>query len=169
MPPFLGGGSMIAEVWSERATWADPPARFEAGTPSVADAIGFGAAVDYLAALGMARVRAHEVDLTAYALARLGALPGLCVYGPADGRARSGVVSFNLLDDRGELIHPHDVGTVLDAAGIAIRAGQHCAQPLMRRLGVPATVRASFYLYNTHAEVDALVEELAACRRIFAR
>jgi cysteine desulfurase/selenocysteine lyase len=169
MPPFLGGGSMVGEVWADGATWAEPPARFEAGTPSVADAVGFGAAVAYLSGLGMARVRAHEVDLTAYALARLGTLPGLRLYGPDDARARSGVLSFNLSDGRGELIHPHDVGTVLDAAGIAVRAGQHCAQPLLRRLGVPATVRASLYLYNTHDEVDRLVDELADCRRIFAR
>jgi cysteine desulfurase/selenocysteine lyase len=169
MPPVLGGGSMIREVWSTHATWADAPARFEAGTPSVADAIGFGAAVDYLGGVGMGRIRAHEVELTGYALARLGELPGLRLYGPTEGGARSGVVSFNLFDDRGALIHPHDVGTVLDAAGIAIRVGQHCAQPLMHRLGVPATARASFYLYNTLDEVDALVEGLVECRRIFAR
>jgi cysteine desulfurase/selenocysteine lyase len=172
MPPFLGGGSMIREVWNDRATWAEVPARFEAGTPSIADAVALGAAVDYLEALGMASVRAHEVALTRYALERLAELGGVRVYGPTDPAQRGGVVSFNLHGDPSRpaetLIHPHDVGTVLDAEGIAIRAGHHCCNPLMRRLGVPATARASFYLYNTTDEVDALVGGLARCRAMFA-
>jgi cysteine desulfurase/selenocysteine lyase len=171
MPPFLGGGSMIREVWNDRATWAEVPARFEAGTPNIADAIGLGAAVDYLAAIGMDLVRAHEVALTRYALERLAGLGGVRVHGPADPAQRGGVVSFNLYRDpscaEDALIHPHDVGTVLDAEGIAVRAGHHCCNPLMRRLGVPATVRASFYLYNTADEVDALAAGLARCREMF--
>jgi cysteine desulfurase/selenocysteine lyase len=168
MPPFLSGGSMIDEVTINHATWAEIPARFEAGTPSIADAIGFGAAVDYLSELGMANVRAHELELTAYALARLADVPGLRIYGPPAGDGRAGVVSFNLYDGA-DLIHPHDVGTVLDAAGIAIRVGQHCCQPLMRRLEIPACARASFYLYNTAEEVDRLVDGLHECRRLLTR
>jgi cysteine desulfurase/selenocysteine lyase len=170
MPPFMGGGSMIAEVTTERSTWAEPPARFEAGTPNIADAIALGAAVDYLAAVGMENVLAHSRALAAYALRRLGEMECARVYGPREPGARIGVVSFNLYGERGRpetLIHPHDVGSVLDGEGIAIRAGQHCAQPLMRRLGVPATARASFYLYNTKDEVDRLVGALAGCWELF--
>jgi cysteine desulfurase/selenocysteine lyase len=172
MPPFITGGSMVAEVSTDRLRWADPPTRFEAGTPNVADVVAFGAALDYLEGLGMARVRAHEVELIGRALDRLEAVPGLRIYGPRRPEERSGLVSFNLyadaLDDPDGLIHPHDVSTVLDAAGVAVRAGHHCCQPLARVLGVPATVRASLYVYNTPEDVDALVDALQACRRLFA-
>ena len=163
MEPFLGGGEMIRDVAIDWATWNDIPWRFEAGTPNVAEAVGLGAAVDYLQALGMDRVRAHEVDVTGYALKRLGELDGLVVYGPSEVEHRGGMVSFTLGD-----IHPHDVAQVLDADGIAVRAGHHCAKPLLRRLGVQATTRASFYVYSTTEEVDALVAGLEKVKRFFA-
>ena len=162
MDPFLGGGSMISRVLLEESTWNDVPYKFEAGTPNIADVIGLGAAIDYLEGLGMENVRAHEKQLTAYALERLGALPGVHIYGPKGAEERVGVVAFNY----GE-IHPHDLGQVLDQYGIAIRAGHHCAQPLMRRLGCAATARASFYIYNTFAEIDALVEAVEEAGRFF--
>jgi cysteine desulfurase / selenocysteine lyase len=164
MPPFLGGGGMIREVWDDRATWAPLPEKFEAGTPNIADSIAFGAALDYLDALGMSNVRAHEIEVTGYALERLASVPDVAVYGPADPRTRTGVVSFNL-----EGVHPHDVGTVLDEAGIAVRAGHHCCQPLHRQLDLAATLRASFYVYNSVDEVDALVDALATARRMYRR
>ena len=151
MPPFLGGGDMISTVTLEASTWNTVPNKFEAGTPNIGGVVAFGTALDYLQALGMERVRAHERELTAYALGRLVDVPGLTLYGPLDPELRGGVVSFDL-----EGVHPHDVGQVLDSYGVAIRAGHHCAQPVMQRLGVPATARASFYIYNTRAEVDAL-------------
>src|SRR5690606_98259 len=138
MPPFLGGGDMIREVTTCGSTWADLPAKFEAGTPSVGDAVGLGAAIDYLTALGMDAVRAHEREIVAYALERLAQVPGITLYGPT-GEDRAGVVSFTLDD-----IHPHDIASILDSEGVATRAGHHCAQPLMDRLGVVATARASF-------------------------
>ncbi|MBI2942538.1 MAG: cysteine desulfurase [Chloroflexi bacterium] len=162
MDVYQGGGSMIRQVTLDHSTWAPVPTRFEAGTPSIADAIALGAAIDYLGGLGMANVRAHEIDLTRYALGALGSIPEVRLYGPADPLARGGVISFNFAD-----VHPHDVGTVLDSEGIAIRAGHHCCQPLMRRLGAAATVRASFYVYNTHKEVDALVRALARVKELF--
>jgi cysteine desulfurase/selenocysteine lyase len=162
MQPFLGGGEMIRDVAIEGSTWNDIPWRFEAGTPNVAEAVGLGAAVEYLQAVGMERVRAHEAEVTGYALKRLGELQGLRVYGPAELEHRGGMVSFTL----GE-IHPHDVAQVLDDEGIAVRAGHHCAKPLLRRLGVQATTRASFYLYSTTEEVDALVAGLEKARRFF--
>jgi cysteine desulfurase/selenocysteine lyase len=162
MQPFLGGGEMIRDVAIEGSTWNDIPWRFEAGTPNVAEAVGLGAAVEYLQAIGMERVRAHETEITGYALKRLGELQGLRVYGPAELEHRGGMVSFTL----GE-IHPHDVAQVLDDEGIAVRAGHHCAKPLLRRLGVQATTRASFYLYSTTEEVDALVAGLEKARRFF--
>jgi cysteine desulfurase / selenocysteine lyase len=162
MQPFLGGGEMIRDVAIEGSTWNDIPWRFEAGTPNVAEAVGLGAAVEYLQAIGMERVRAHEAEVTGYALKRLGELQGLRVYGPAELEHRGGMVSFTL----GE-IHPHDVAQVLDDEGIAVRAGHHCAKPLLRRLGVQATTRASFYLYSTTEEVDALVAGLEKARRFF--
>jgi len=162
MQPFLGGGEMIRDVAIEGSTWNDIPWRFEAGTPNVAEAVGLGAAVEYLQAVGMDRVRAHEAEVTGYALKRLGELHGLRVYGPAELEHRGGMVSFTL----GE-IHPHDVAQVLDDEGIAVRAGHHCAKPLLRRLGVQATTRASFYLYSTTEEVDALVAGLEKARRFF--
>jgi cysteine desulfurase/selenocysteine lyase len=164
MPPFLGGGGMIREVYEDRATWAPLPEKFDAGTPSVADSIALGAAADYLDDLGMANVRAHEVELTQYALERLAAVPDVTVYGPPDARARTGVVSFNL-----EGVHPHDAGTVLDEAGVAVRAGHHCCQPLHRSLDVAATLRASFYVYNGADDVDALVDALSTARRLYQR
>jgi len=163
MEPFLGGGEMIRDVAIEGSTWNDIPWRFEAGTPNVADAVGLGAAVDFLQALGMDRVRAAEADLTAYALKRLGEVQGLRVYGPAELEHRGGVVSFTLGS-----IHPHDVAQVLDEEGIAVRAGHHCTMPLHRRLGVQATTRASFSVYTTVDEVDALIAGLEKTARFFA-
>ncbi len=151
MPPFLGGGDMIASVSLEESTWNELPYKFEAGTPNIAGVIGFGAALDYLEAVGMDAIRSHERDLTAYALDRLIDVPGVTLYGPLDPDLRGGVVSFGL-----DGVHPHDIGQVLDGEGVAIRAGHHCAQPVMRRLNVAATARASFYLYNTREEVDVL-------------
>jgi cysteine desulfurase/selenocysteine lyase len=162
MEPFLGGGEMISDVDIDRFTWNTIPWRFEAGTPNVAEAVGLGAAVDYLQGLGMDRVRAHEVDVTGYALKRLGEIDGLRIYGPSEVEHRGGMVSFTLGG-----IHPHDVAQVLDADGIAVRAGHHCAKPLLRRLGVQATTRASFYLYSTTEEVDALVAGLDKVKRFF--
>ncbi|MBV9354828.1 MAG: cysteine desulfurase [Chloroflexi bacterium] len=164
MPPFLGGGGMIREVYEDHATWAPLPEKFDAGTPHVEGAVGFTAAIDYLTALGMDRVRAHEVDVTAYALERLVAEPDIAVYGPLSANDRTGVVSFNL-----EGVHPHDAGTILDEAGVAVRAGHHCCQPLHRALDVAATMRASFYIYNAKDEVDALVDALRTARRIYRR
>jgi len=163
MEPFLGGGEMIRDVTIEGSTWNDIPWRFEAGTPNVAEAVGLGAAVDFLQALGMDRVRAAEADLTAYALKRLAEVQGLRVYGPAELEHRGGVLSFTLGS-----IHPHDVAQVLDEEGIAVRAGHHCTMPLHRRLGVQATTRASFSVYSTADEVDALVAGLEKTARFFA-
>ena len=164
MPPFLGGGGMIREVFDDRATWAPLPEKFDAGTPAVADTIGLAAAVDYIDELGMQNVREHEVDLTAYALERLASVPDVTVYGPPDARARTGVVSFNL-----DGVHPHDAGTILDEAGVAVRAGHHCCQPLHRALDVAATLRASFYVYNAADDVDALLDALVTARRLYQR
>ena len=164
MEPFLGGGEMIAIVRPERSTWAEGPHKFEAGTPNIADVIAFGAALDYLDGLGMEAVRAHERRITAYAIEALERAGGITVHGPRDVEVRGGAVSFEL-----EGVHPHDVSTIVDAYGVAIRAGHHCAQLLMRHLGVPATNRASFYLYNEEREVDALVEALGEAKRVFGR
>ena len=156
LEPFLWGGDMVREVWYDRATWNDIPWRFEAGTPNIADAIALGVAVDYLQALGMKDVRAHEVQLTEYALERLKPLEAVTVFGPRDMNVRGGVVAFDVPG-----IHPHDLGTALDQEGIAIRTGHHCAMPLTRdRLGLAATARASFYLYNTEEEIDLFVDSL---------
>jgi cysteine desulfurase/selenocysteine lyase len=162
MDPFLGGGEMIRDVSFERSTWAAVPHKFEAGTPSIADVIGLGAAIDYLSALGMDNIRAHEQEIIAYTLERLRELPFLTVYGPANPQDRCGLVSFNDND-----IHPHDLGTVVDRHGVAIRAGHHCAKPLMRRLGLVASARASFYVYNGMDDVDSLVEALYEARKVF--
>lgn len=162
MPPFLGGGEMISVVREEASTWADVPHKFEAGTPNIADVIAFGAALDYLNAIGMKDVRGHEVQITAYAIDRLKAL-GARVHGPQDAAIRGGAVSFAI-----DGLHPHDVSTIVDSYGVAIRAGHHCAQLLMRRLKVPATSRASFYIYNDTSEVDALVEALEHAKRVFS-
>ncbi len=151
MEPFHGGGEMIKEVFLDHSTWNDVPHKFEAGTVNIADAIGLGAAIDYLAAIGMSKVREHEVRLLDYALSTLPKVRGFKAYGPAGSKQRGGVISFNVAD-----VHPHDVATILDAEGIAIRSGHHCAQPLMRWLDVAATNRASFYVYNSYDDVDAL-------------
>ncbi len=163
LPPFLYGGEMVRRVTEESATWNDPPWRWEAGTPSVADAVGLGAAMEYLEALGREAVRAHEVALTARALEGLSTIAGIRLFGPRRAEDRPGVVSFWLPD-----VHPHDLAQLLDAEGIAVRAGNHCAQPLLARSGVVATTRASFYVYNTLAEVDRLVEGVQRARRRFA-
>ena len=163
MDPFLRGGEMVLEVTYEDATWNQVPLKFEAGTPNIGDAIALGAAVDYLSALGMDSVREHEVALTRYAMERFAELEEVQTFGPSDLSVRGGVVSFYMSE-----IHPHDIGQVLDQVGVAIRAGHHCAMPLVRsRLNVPATARASFYLYNTEAEVDALIDGLNQVLRYF--
>ncbi len=161
MPPFLGGGEMIKKVTLEGSTWNDLPHKFEAGTPAIAQAVGLGAAVDYLSALGMDNILAHEKIVVDYALDRLSEIPGLTIYGPGPEH-RNGVAAFTLQD-----IHAHDVAQLLDAEGVAVRAGHHCAMPLHRRLGVVATARASFYVYNTRDEVDVLVEAIYNARRVF--
>jgi cysteine desulfurase/selenocysteine lyase len=162
MPPFIGGGSMIRKVSKELITWADLPAKFEGGTPAIGEAIGFAAAIRWLEDLGLPAVHAAEVDLTAYALERIAEVPGLTVFGPPAGEDRGGIVSFAL-----EGVHAHDLSEILDRHGVAVRAGHHCAQVLMQRLGVPATTRASFAVYNTQDEVDRLIEGLLDARRVF--
>ncbi|MFN3975002.1 MAG: aminotransferase class V-fold PLP-dependent enzyme [Dehalococcoidia bacterium] len=164
MGPFLTGGEMVREVSYERATWKSYPFRYEAGTPNIADAIAFGVAIDYLRAVGMDAVRQHELALTRYALKRFAELEEVQVFGPPLAQQRGGVISFCHPQ-----IHPHDLGTFLDRQGIAIRAGHHCAMPLVRSLGVVATARASFYLYNTLEEVDALIEALRKAVHFFTR
>jgi cysteine desulfurase/selenocysteine lyase len=161
MPPYQGGGEMIRKVTFEETTFQDIPHRFEAGTPPIVEAIGLGAAVDYLSAIGQAAVEAHEAGLLGYATERLADIPGLTIIGRA--REKASIVSFVM-----EGAHPHDIGTVIDRAGVAVRAGHHCAQPLMERFGLSATARASFGLYNTREEVDALADALAKVREIFA-
>ncbi|MEA2580322.1 MAG: cysteine desulfurase / selenocysteine lyase [Actinomycetota bacterium] len=161
MDPMFGGGEMIREVFHDHATWNTVPYKFEAGTMQIAQQVGLGAAIDYLNALGMDAVRAHELDITAYALDRLlGA--GARIFGPLSAEARGGAISFWFKE-----VHPHDLATILNEEGVAIRAGHHCAQLVMRRYGVPATARASFYIYNTKEEVDALVDALARADGIF--
>src|SRR6266704_172755 len=162
MPPFMGGGSMIRKVELRQSTWDDLPWKFEAGTPAIAEAIGLGAAVDYLNALGMENVLQHEKEITTYALEQLQAVPGLTIYGP-DVTKRGGVISFTLAD-----IHPHDLASILDQEmGVAIRAGHHCAQPLMERFDLAATARASFYVYTVREDIDALVQGLRKALQIF--
>jgi cysteine desulfurase/selenocysteine lyase len=162
MPPFLGGGSMIKVVELEQSTYADIPARFEAGTPAIGEAIALGEAADYLCSVGLDKVRQHEHELTQYALEALSPVEGLTIYGPTTADERGGAISFTLKG-----IHPHDIAAVLDSEGIAVRAGHHCTQPLHRALKVPATVRASFYLYNIPEEVDRLVAGLHKVQSIF--
>ncbi len=162
MEPFEGGGEMISDVQLDHSTWAPVPHKFEAGTPPIVEAIGLGTAVEYLDKIGMATVRRHEEELTAYALQRLSELSGLRVYGPQDVERRGGVISFTFED-----VHPHDMATILDREGVAVRAGHHCAKPLMRTLGVPATARASFHVYNTTEDVDSLVNGLRRVGQIF--
>jgi len=161
MEPAWGGGEMIKEVWIDHAEWNDLPWKFEPGTPPIAGAVGLRAAIDYLNAVGRQAIRDHEIELTREALARLSELDDITLYGPKDAEARGGVVSFNLSG-----IHPHDVSQILDQDGIAVRAGHHCAQPLMRRFGIVGTVRASFYLYNTLEEIGALVRGLRTVQEL---
>ena len=161
MPPFMGGGDMIRRVDKTGFVANESPYKFEAGTPAIAEAIGFAAAIDYLAALGMERVHAHEQELVAYAMERLEEVPGLTLYGPP-AEARGGVTSFTFKG-----AHPHDVATVLDEFGVAVRAGHHCAMPIHERFGLPATTRASYYIYNTPAEVDTLIEALYRVKELF--
>jgi cysteine desulfurase/selenocysteine lyase len=161
MPPFLGGGHMISRVDPDMSTWNELPWKFEAGTSEIAEAVGLGAAVDYLSAIGMDAVRAHEQELTAYALERLRDAEGVGVLGPPAER-RGGVISFTL-----DGVHPHDVAELCGREGVCIRAGHHCAQPLMRAFGVPATARASLHVYNSRDDVDRLRDALAKARKVF--
>jgi len=162
MDPFLGGGDMILEVWRDRFSWNDLPWKFEAGTPNIAGAIAFGAAIDYLNKIGMDNVRDHEKELTAYALEQLQKDPRVHLFGPKNVEKRGGVISFNYGN-----VHPHDIGTLLDQEGVAIRAGHHCCQPFMRDHGISGTARASFYIYNTRDDVDALVKALKTVSTVF--
>ena len=162
MPPFMGGSEMIKEVWFDHANYNDLPYKFEAGTPNIAESIGLGVAVDYLSRIGLDKIRQHEKEITQYALNRLKEFVEVKIYGPTDVEKRGGLVSFTFSD-----IHPHDLSTFLDQEGVAIRAGHHCAMPLHKKLGIAATARASFYLYNTRDEVDALVEALHKAKKFF--
>ena len=162
MSPFHGGGDMIREVHKYETTWNDLPYKFEAGTPNIADVIGFGAAIDYLTKIGMDNVRQHEIELTTYAMEKFAKIPGLQIYGTKDIAKRGGVISFNFAD-----VHPHDVADIIDKEGISLRSGHHCAQVLMERLNVAATSRASFYIYNTKADVDALINSLNIVAKVF--
>ncbi|MBO4110168.1 cysteine desulfurase [Streptococcus suis] len=162
MSPVEFGGEMIDFVYEQSATWKELPLKFEAGTPNIAGAIGLGAAIDYLTEIGMDAIQAHEAELVDYVFPKLQAIPGLTIYGSQDLSKRTGVIAFNLDD-----LHPHDVATALDYEGVAVRAGHHCAQPLLRYLQVPATVRASFYIYNTKADCDKLVEAIIKTKEFF--
>jgi cysteine desulfurase/selenocysteine lyase len=167
LPPFLGGGEMIEIVEMEASTYAPIPHKYEAGTPPIAEAVGLGAAVDYLTELGMDNVAAHEHEIVAYALDRLMSVEGLEIIGPQTAEGHGAAISFTLSSPALGAIHPHDVGQVLDEQGIAVRVGQHCARPVCKRYGVPATTRASFSVYSTKADVDALVEGLEHVKRFF--
>ena len=160
MPPYQGGGDMIQTVTFEKTTFKAPPERFEAGTPNISGVVGLGAAIDYVERIGRGRIARHEADLMAYAEERLATVPGLNIIGSPETRA--GALSFTI-----DGAHPHDIGTILDSEGIAIRAGHHCAQPLMRRLGLPSTARASFACYNTHEEIDALENAARKVHKLF--
>lgn len=162
MRPFMGGGDMIKEVFKFHTNYNEVPYKFEAGTPNIADVVGFGAAIDYLEKIGMENIRRHEITLTEYALESILSLKYVTVYGPRDTKYRGGVISFNIAD-----IHPHDLATIMNNHGIAIRSGHHCAQVLMQRLDVPATSRASFYIYNTKEEIDKFVNAIKEAGRIF--
>jgi cysteine desulfurase/selenocysteine lyase len=163
MEPIEFGGEMIDFVHLQESTWKELPWKFEGGTPIIAGAIGLGAAIDYLTAIGLDNIAEHEHKLVAYALEKMSTVPGMAIYGPMDPAKRAGLVTFNISD-----VHPHDVATVLDAEGIAVRAGHHCAQPLMRWLKVSSTARASFYLYNTEEDIDKLVEGLVKTKEYFS-
>jgi cysteine desulfurase/selenocysteine lyase len=161
MPPFNGGGEMIREVFEDRVTYGEPPHKFEAGTPPIVQAIGLGAAIDYVGSIGKARIRAHETELSKYAHERLRAINSLRIFGNA--RDKGAIVSFEM---RGA--HPHDVATIIDRSGVAVRAGTHCVMPLLARFGVAATCRASFAMYNTKPEIDRLAEALIKAQEFFA-
>jgi cysteine desulfurase/selenocysteine lyase len=160
MPPYEGGGDMIERVTFEKTTYREAPARFEAGTPAIVEAVGLAAAVDYFDAVGVEKIAAHEQALLSYATDRLSEIDGLTIYGKAANKA--GIISFTLED-----VHPHDIGTIIDSRGVAVRAGHHCAQPLMDRFDIAATARASFGMYNTIDDVDVLVEALVYAKGIF--
>lgn len=162
MDPFLGGGEMINTVSVENTTWADAPLKFEAGTSNFADVAAFAATLDYIQKIGLTNIRDHEKELTAYALTQLKKNPDLTIYGPQDAEKQGGAISFNH-----KIVHAHDVGTIVGEEGVAIRVGHHCAQPLMKALGVPATARASFYIYNSKEDVDALIHALARVDKVF--
>jgi len=162
MSPFHGGGDMIREVHKYETTWNDLPYKFEAGTPNIADVVGFGAAIDYLTKIGMDNIREHEIELTKYAIEKFSQVKGMHVYGTKDISKRGGVISFNFAD-----VHPHDVAQIIDGEGIAVRSGHHCAQVLMERLDVAATSRASFYIYNTKEEIDVLINSLNKVAKVF--
>ena len=163
MPPLIGGGHMISRVELDSSTWSEIPSKFEAGTSAIAEGVGLGAAVDYLSGIGMDVVRAHERELTTYALERLDEVPGITIFGPRDPERRGGVISFAL-----EGLHPHDIAELADREAVCLRAGHHCAQPLMRVLGVGATARASFHVYNAREDVDRLVDALHKARSVFS-
>ena len=162
MTPYQGGGDMIREVHKYETTWNDLPYKFEAGTPNIADVIGFKTAIEYLQKIGMENIRNHELELTKYALEQMEKVPGITLYGAKEPEKRGGVVSFNFND-----VHPHDVGTIIDKDGVAIRSGHHCAQVLMEKLNVAATNRASFYIYTTKEEIDVLIESLQNVAKVF--
>ena len=164
LEPFLRGGEMVREVWDDQATWNDLPMKFEAGTPNICDTIGLGVAVDYLEDIGIDNIRQHEIEITEYALDAFKELDRVKIFGPMDAQKRGGIISFYCED-----VHPHDLGTALDTEGIAIRTGHHCAMPLMTKLSVPATARASFYIYNTKDEVDYLVSGIKKALSYFSR
>jgi cysteine desulfurase/selenocysteine lyase len=163
MSPFMGGGDMIREVHRDYSKWNELPWKFEAGTPAIAEAIGLGAAVDYLSVLGMENVRHHERELITYALEKMSEVPGIRIVGPKDPTLRGGILAFDLPG-----VHPHDVAQVLDREGICVRAGHHCAMPLHELYGLAASTRASFYVYNTAEEVDKLVQMLGKVRQVFS-
>lgn len=163
MDPFMGGGDMIRQVHMESSTWNELPWKFEAGTPAIADAIGLGAAVDYLNGLGMEQVRQHEIEMITYALKKVGEIKDVRIIGPTEPEHRGGILTFDV-----QGIHPHDIAQILDREGICVRAGHHCAMPLHERYGLAASTRASFYVYNTPDEIDALVEALTKVRKIFS-
>jgi cysteine desulfurase/selenocysteine lyase len=162
MPPWLTGGHMVSRVTKERTTWGELPHKFEAGTSAIAEGVGLGAAIDFIRAIGIDDIRAHERELVAFALERLAEVPGLTIHGPHDADHRGAVISFAL-----DHAHPHDVAEILGREGVCVRAGHHCAQVLMARLGVPATSRASFAIHNTREDVDALVDGLASVQKVF--
>jgi len=163
MPPFLGGGDMIKEVGLIQSSYQDTPYKFEAGTPNIADVIGFGSAIDYLQGMGMKRIQSYEAELTGYAIKKLSRIHGVKVYGPKDIQKRGAVICFNIGS-----IHAHDVATLLDEEGIAIRSGHHCAMPLMKVLGIPACARVSFAAYNTKKEIDYFIKALETVKKIFS-